>query len=307
MISIRKLIKKYGDLVALNGIDLEIKSGEILGLLGHNGAGKTTLMKIITGILPYNFGEVLIDGMSVLDFSKIRKIKKMIGYLPEFCPLYMDMKVIDFLSFFAKIRGVNKSDLKDRIDMVLNAVNLKEKKDKFIFSLSKGYRQRVGIAQALIHNPKILILDEPTSGLDPIRIREIRDLIQSLKEDRTIILSTHILTEASHMCDRIVIISNGNIKIQGTEEEILRSFEDQKIQLKLSSDSSQNNIINLLSEIPGVNSVNIYPKYIEVDYSLNNDPSYNIAKTLVSKNIPFTEIVKKRSSLEKAFIQLTDN
>ncbi len=212
MIEVKNLVKSYGNFVAVKGISFKAESGSILGFLGPNGAGKTTTMRIITGFMPATSGTVLIDGLDIFSNSLAARAK--IGYLPENPPLYTDMRVEAYLRFVARLRGVAKSKVDAALDHVLNVCGLTDMAGRICGQLSKGYRQRVGLAQALIHDPPVLVLDEPTIGLDPRQIHEIRGLIHELAGNRTVVLSTHILPEVSQICDKVVIIADGHVVLQ---------------------------------------------------------------------------------------------
>jgi len=212
MIEVRNLTKAYGSFVAVNGISFKAEQSQILGFLGPNGAGKTTTMRVITGYMPATSGTVLINGLDI--FSNSLEARRLIGYLPENPPLYSDMRVDGYLRFVAKLRGVKRSAVDSALDHVLQVCGLTEMAHRICGQLSKGYRQRVGLAQALIHNPPVLVLDEPTIGLDPRQIHEIRELIRGLAGQRTIVLSTHILPEVSQICDKVVIINDGRVVLE---------------------------------------------------------------------------------------------
>jgi len=217
-IKIQNLTKVYGQQKALNNIGFEISKGEIVGFLGPNGAGKSTTMKILSGYLKPTGGTATLNGVDVDTESK--EIKKHIGYLPEHNPLYLDMYVEEFLNFVGSLYGFSKSQLKERTEEIIKKVGLGPEKHKKIAQLSKGYRQRVGLAQALIHNPDVLILDEPTTGLDPNQLVEIRELIKQVGKDKTVILSTHIMQEVEAICDRVIIINHGEIVADAALSEI---------------------------------------------------------------------------------------
>jgi gliding motility-associated transport system ATP-binding protein len=214
MIEVRNLTKRYGDLVAVRDISFSAATGQVLGFLGPNGAGKTTTMRIITGFMPATSGTVKVAGYDIFDDSY--EVRKRIGYLPENPPLYADMTVTTYLRFVGRIRGIAKAEMSDAIDKVLHTCGLAEVTNRVVGHLSKGFRQRVGLAQALIHNPSVLVLDEPTIGLDPRQIIDIRTLIRQLAGDRTVILSTHILPEVSQLCEKVVIINEGYIAVEDT-------------------------------------------------------------------------------------------
>ena len=212
MIEVKNLTKVYGDFVAVKDVSFKAENGSILGFLGPNGAGKTTTMRIITGFMPATAGTVLIDGLDI--FSQSLEARRKIGYLPETPPLYTDMRVESYLRFVAKLRGVPRAKIESALDHVLEVCGLTDMARRICGQLSKGYRQRVGLAQALIHDPPVLVLDEPTIGLDPRQIHEIRGLIHHLAGNRTVVLSTHILPEVSQICDKVVIIADGHVVLE---------------------------------------------------------------------------------------------
>ena len=226
MIEVKNLTKRYGDFVAVRDVSFKAAHGSILGFLGPNGAGKTTTMRIITGFMPATTGTVLVDGLDI--FSQSLEARRRIGYLPESPPLYSDMRVAAFLRFAAKLRGVNRSEVDAAVDRVLKICGLADMAYRICGQLSKGYRQRVGLAQAIIHNPPVLVLDEPTIGLDPRQIHQIRGLIHELRGQHTIVLSTHILPEVSQICDRVVIINAGRVVLEESLSNLAagKSLED---------------------------------------------------------------------------------
>ncbi len=226
-ISVESLTKKYGEQKAVNNISFEIKTGEVVGFLGPNGAGKSTTMKMITCYMAPSSGDVRLDNLSIHNDGD--EIKKKIGYLPEHNPLYTDMPIIDYLRFSAAIQGVEKSKISSRIEEMIDLCGLNKEKHKKINELSKGYRQRVGLAQAMIHDPEILILDEPTTGLDPNQIIEIRKLIKELGKEKTVLLSSHILSEVEATCDRILIINKGRIVADGSSELLRQQAQGQEL------------------------------------------------------------------------------
>lgn len=226
-IIVENLTKKYGEQKAVNDISFEIKTGEVVGFLGPNGAGKSTTMKIITCFMAPSSGDVKLDGSSIHTDPEL--IKKKIGYLPENNPLYLDMPIVEYLRFSAEVQGVEKSLIPTRIGEMIDKCGLDREKHKNINELSKGYRQRVGLAQAMIHDPEILILDEPTTGLDPNQIVEIRRLIKELGEEKTVILSSHILSEVEATCDRILIINRGRIVADGSSDTLRSQAEGQEL------------------------------------------------------------------------------
>lgn len=233
MIEAKQITKSYGDIHAVRGISFNINKGEIVGFLGANGAGKTTTMRILVGALPSTTGTAVIAGYDINDNPM--EVKKRIGYLPETPPLYEDLTVVSYLKFVTQIKGVASAERKERIDWVLERCNLTDVSRRMIGNLSKGYKQRVGLAQAIINKPDVLVLDEPTVGLDPSQIREIRELISELSKDHTIILSTHILPEVTMICNRAIIINRGRIVTEGTIKELTKSGTLEEVFVNLMS------------------------------------------------------------------------
>ena len=221
MIEVAKLSKRYGDRAAIRDVSFTAQTGQILGFLGPNGAGKTTTMRIITGFMPATSGTVRVDGFDV--FEQSSEVRRRIGYLPENPPLYNDMAAVPYLRFAAKLKGMNRAAIEDAIERVLHTCGLTEVRHRLLGHLSKGFRQRVGLAQALIHDPPVLILDEPTIGLDPRQIIEIRSLIKTLRVQRTVVLSTHILPEVSQVCDKVVVINEGCVVLEDQLANLTRT------------------------------------------------------------------------------------
>jgi ABC-2 type transport system ATP-binding protein len=234
MIEVRNLTKRYGEFVAVRDISFTASPGQILGFLGPNGAGKTTTMRIITGFMPATSGTVKVAGYDIFDDSY--EVRKRIGYLPENPPLYSDMTVTGYLRFVGRIRGISRAELNDSVDRVLRKCGLTEVTTRVIGHLSKGFRQRVGLAQALVHNPNVLVLDEPTIGLDPRQIIEIRTLIRELSAERTVILSTHILPEVSQLCQKVVIINAGRIVVEDTLANLTQEMSLEQVFLRYVAD-----------------------------------------------------------------------
>ena len=218
MIEVQELTKTFGETRAVDAVSFTVRSGEILGFLGPNGAGKTTTMRVITCFLPPTGGRVLVDGLDVVERSL--EVRHKIGYLPESAPLYLDMNVVDYLRFIAAVRRVPQAQVREKVRHAVDVCGLDEVVQKNVGQLSSGYRQRVGLAQAILHDPEILVLDEPTRGLDPNQIHEIRDLIKELGRQKTVIFSTHILQEVEVLCDRVLIIDHGKIKFDGSKEDL---------------------------------------------------------------------------------------
>lgn len=241
MIAAENLSRKYGDFTAVSNVSFKIGSGEIVGLLGHNGAGKTTIMKMLTGYLEPTAGSVTINSMNVE--TERESVQALIGYLPENCPIYTDMTVIDFLDYAAELKGVSETDRPDALRKAIQATGLQEKATAPISSLSRGYRQRAGVAQAILHEPKIVILDEPTNGLDPSQIKHMRSLIKSLAENATVILSTHILQEVQAICDRVIIINRGQLALDSKLSEL-----ESKQRIRLITNGEPDRVCALVKE-----------------------------------------------------------
>jgi len=308
-IKVENLTKKYGTQRAVDNISFEVKEGEILGFLGPNGAGKTTTMKIITCYMAPSDGDVTVDGLSIHENPDL--IKKKIGYLPESNPLYYDMPVLEYLEFVAELQGVPKDQIKKRIVEMVRVCGLNVEKHKKIGELSKGYRQRVGLAQAMIHDPDILILDEPTTGLDPNQIVEIRKLIRELGREKTVILSTHILPEVEATCDRILIINKGKIVADGTPDSLRNKAKGHEVlRVQISEASSKDEIISSLQQLENVALVD--PVQIsENTFMVNSNPGTSSRKDIfnlcVNKNWVLTEMSPIETKLEDIFRELTTN
>ncbi len=307
MIEIKNLLKCYGENIAVNNISFSVDKGEILGFLGPNGAGKSTTMNILTGYISYTEGSVKIDGIDML--KNPTDCKKRIGYLPEQPPLYMDMTVSEYLDFVCDIKKV-KENKKEHIEDVLNMVGIIDVKDRLIKNLSKGYKQRVGIAQALIGNPEILILDEPTVGLDPKQIIEIRNLIKTLGENRTVILSSHILSEISAICERVIIINGGEIVAIDTPENLGKSLSANN-RYVVTSDDDADKVKEVIGAISGVVSVTASEGKEEgtTDFTIEatSDIRKDITFELANKGISILMIAEDELSLEDIFLELTDD
>jgi ABC-2 type transport system ATP-binding protein len=303
MIEVRNVTKSFGPTVALNDVSFSLKQGEILGFLGPNGAGKSTAMKIITTFLAADSGSVRVDGIDVM--ADPLKVRSLIGYLPENNPLYVDMLVSEYLRFVGQARGLSGNQLKQRTEWVTESCGIKSVLHKSINELSKGYKQRTGLAQALIHDPEILILDEPTSGLDPLQIIGIRELIHSLAKKKTIIFSTHILQEVAPVTDRVVIINNGNIIADGMIDDLQKqAMETNRLFVTINSPDAGNG----LSSLEGVESVNeLGNNRFEVRASFDLDLRSDIVTLSQQNNWQLLEIQEALFSLEDTFIALNQN
>lgn len=307
-IKLENLTKIYDYQKAVDNISFEVKTGEILGFLGPNGAGKTTTMKAITCYLTPDSGDIKVGGLSVLQNPSV--VKKNIGYLPENNPLYIDMAVIDYLKFAAELQNVPKEKIKDRLWEMIQVCGLKNEKHKKIRELSKGYKQRVGLAQAMIHDPKILILDEPTTGLDPNQIVEIRELIRRIGQEKTVILSSHILAEVEATCDRIIIINKGKIVADGTSEELRKQAEgDEMLKIQING-GEVNEIFRALQSTESValvDLINVEQQLFEVQSHKGMKSAKNIFSLCASKGWYIGQLTPVETKLEDVFREVTTN
>jgi len=308
VIEVRNLVKYYGDFPAVKDITFSVEKGEILGFLGPNAAGKTTTMRIITGYMPATRGTVKVAGYDV--FEHPLEVKKRIGYLPENPPLYMDMRVRDYLRFVAEIKGVDRKGVNAEVERVAELVSITHVLDKYAQKLSKGYRQRVGLAQALINNPPVLILDEPTIGLDPKQIIEVRELIKSLGSEHTIILSTHILPEVSMTCSRVVIINEGKLVAMDTPENLTARLQGSEtvfvevegpIQDVLGAIEKMEEVISATVEQRKGDEVGLF----KVQARVGSDIRKKLASLVVNSNWGLLELRPEKLSLEEIFLKLT--
>ena len=308
MIELKHVTKRYGAKCAVNDISFTINKGEVLGFLGRNGAGKSTTMNMITGYISASEGQILIDGMDILE--QPREAKRRIGYLPELPPLYMDMTVEEYLKFVCEIKEVRRKSQKAHLDDLYNLVKITDVRHRLIRNLSKGYKQRVGVAQALVGNPEVVIMDEPTVGLDPKQIIEIRKLISGLGENHTVVLSSHILHEVADVCDRVVIINKGQIVAQDTLANLTHGIGE-SIRLTVRIIGPEKPVTRMLREIPGV-------KYVEtlgsreadsVDYLVESDSKTDVRRPLVNAMLAggYSLLMLKPMdvTLEDIFLQLT--
>ena len=307
MIEVQGLTKRYGPITAVDNVTFRAEAGEILGFLGPNGAGKTTTMRVITGYMPATDGKAVVAGYDV--FEKPLEAKRRTGYLPETPPLYPDMTVREYLTFVAKVKGVPRRDTAARVQEVMKRTWVADMAGRHCGKLSKGYRQRVGLAQALIHNPEVLVLDEPTAGLDPKQIIETRQLVRELGGSHTIILSTHILPEVAQTCQRVVIINRGRVVAVDTPENLtarLKGAETMYVQVEADgSDAAA-----ALSAIPGVTRVTPADQRsagggFEVESHRGTDVRREIARTIVTRGWGLLELRPMRMSLEEIFLQVT--
>ena len=296
-IQVKEVSKFYGKQKALDALSFEISDAEVVGFLGPNGAGKSTMMKIITGFLPQSSGDVFVNGLNVMEHSL--EIRKQIGYLPEHNPLYLDLYVKEYLEYVAGIYKLGKKK-KQRVDEMIELTGLGLEQKKKIGALSKGYRQRVGLAQALIHDPKVLILDEPTTGLDPNQLIEVRQLIQNIGKEKTVMLSTHIMQEVEAICERVLIINKGQLVADQASNDILNMSQNLVLDLQFTADIPK----HLLQNITGVERVDQGPDH-RYQLSAKTDVRKQIFQMAVDNQFIILEMKSQERNLEALFHELT--
>ena len=310
MIEVKNLVKRYGDHTAVDHLSFEIEKGKIYGFLGPNGAGKSTTMNMITGYIASTEGTVVIDGHDILEEPE--EAKKCIGYLPEMPPLYYDMTVLEYLKFVADLKKIPKDKKASMIEEIMDMVKITDMKNRLIKNLSKGYRQRVGIAQAVLGYPEVIILDEPTVGLDPKQINEIRDLIKGLKKKHTVILSSHILSEVSAVCDYVLIISHGKLVASDTPENLGKLAAGSN-SLSLLVKGPKDTVRAALEAVEGVKEVTAEKSpeegvcAVSVATEENTDVREKVFNSMVNAGCPILEMQSKKVSLEEIFLELTEN
>jgi ABC-2 type transport system ATP-binding protein len=303
MIKVNGLTKDYGARRALNSISFDANQGEIVGFLGPNGAGKTTTMRILTGYMPPTDGEAIVAGYDVVEESL--EVRKRVGYLPETVPLYNDMTALDYLKFMAELRQIPNRE--DRAYETLEMVNLKDRANSFIGNFSKGMKQRVGLAQALLHRPEVIILDEPTIGLDPAQVVEVRKVIREIGKDRTVLFSTHILSEAQQICDRVLIINKGRIVAEDTPENLQsRVLGAERVFLRVRGDADGLN--DTVKKVKGTRKVETkLEDAVEFEFSAGQDVRPQVAKAVVQAGFELLEMRPVGMSLEEIFLELTED
>ena len=309
MIEVKNLVKRYGDHVAVNNLSFTVEEGQIYGFLGPNGAGKSTTMNIITGYLASTEGEVLINGHNILEEPE--EAKKCIGYLPELPPVYTDMTVLEYLKFVAELKKIPKDQRKKQILEVMNLVKITDMQNRLIKNLSKGYRQRVGLAQAVLGFPEIIILDEPSVGLDPKQIIEIRELIRQLAKKHTVILSSHILAEVREVCDYILIISKGKLVASDTPENLERNLGDSDL-IEIETKASPDEVRRILETVDGIRSIST--KHLEngitwaqIQEKKNTDVREKVFQAFAQNHQPLLKLNPLQVSLEDVFMELTQS
>jgi ABC-2 type transport system ATP-binding protein len=305
VIEVNDLTRYYGQKQAISNVSFKVKKGEILGLLGPNAAGKTTAMRILTCYMPPTSGTATVGGFDI--FEQSMEVRKITGYLPENPPLYNELTVDDYLKFVAKIKGVEKDKMKSEIETVIEKASVGEVRNRVIGKLSKGFKQRVGLAQCLINNPEVVILDEPTVGLDPKQIIEIRELIKNLKGDHTIILSSHILPEVEQTCERVVIISEGRVVAEDTPDNLTARMKgSDRVILEVEGEKKKvEDIFKSFSDVTSVNVSQMAGKLLKVAVESNKDLRKDYAQALVSKKVGLLEMQADKVTLEDIFLHLT--
>ena len=301
MIEVEHLTKKYGDLLAVQDLSFSVEKGHIWGFLGPNAAGKTTTMRILTGYLPATDGKAAIAGLDV--FEQPNEVKKILGYLPENVPLYPEMTVQSFFHFVAEIKQIPPPKRKEAVEKAISVSSLDSVRKRLIKNISRGFKQRVGIAQALIHDPQVLVLDEPTIGLDPAQIMEIRQLIKTLKEDRTIILSTHILAEVTQTCDGVVIINEGKLMASGSLEELTASLQEKEgVHIKLRNGGAEK--ADHFRNIPGVEKVTVKEGGYRIEWAKGKDKRDDITKYIVERGWGLIEMNSLGLNIEDLYLRV---
>ena len=301
MIAVEHLTKKYGDLMAVSDLSFKVEKGKIWGFLGPNAAGKTTTMRILTGYLPATDGKASVGKFDV--FEQPNEVKQILGYLPETLPLYPDMTVTEYLNFVASIKKIPSAKKKEAVGKAIKVSGLDQVKGRLIKNISRGFKQRVGIAQALVHDPQVLILDEPTIGLDPAQIIEIRQLIKSLKGEHTVILSTHILAEVTQTCDGVVIIKEGKLMASGSLEELTASFRTKEGAVVRVRRNIQDAAV-LLRTIPGVEKVNREDNELKIEWKPGQDLRDDIAKLILERQFGLLELRPMAMSIEDLYLKI---
>lgn len=303
MIKVSGLTKDYGSRRAIHNLNFDCQQGEIVGFLGPNGAGKTTTMRILTGYMPPSDGEAVVAGYDVVEESL--EVRKRVGYLPESVPLYYDMAVADYLKYMGELRHI--PNVEDRVDEVLDMVGLIDRANGYIGNLSKGMKQRVGLAQALLHRPEVLILDEPTIGLDPGQVVEVRELIREIGKERTVLLSTHLLNEAQNLCDRVLIINKGKIVAEDTTENLqARLLGAERVVVRVRGEADE--LADSIKSVKGVRKVEtLEDGGVEFEFASGKDLRPEVAKQVIKDGYDLLELRPLGMSLEEIFLELTGN
>jgi ABC-2 type transport system ATP-binding protein len=303
MIQVEGLTKYYGPFKAIDSLSFHADTGEIVGFLGPNGAGKTTTMRILTGYMPPSEGRATIAGFDV--FEQSMEVRERIGYMPETVPLYKELTVWHYIDYMAALHGMRNPGRSERVDEVLDRVGMLDRADSLIDSLSKGMRQRVGLAQAIVHKPEVLILDEPTIGLDPRQVREVRELIREMGEDRTVLLSTHILSEVSQLCSRILIINNGQIVAEDSPATLANRLQGTNRFFVRVGNATPKEMVKAIRGAKGISEVHPTDQGVEITAADKEDPRPAVAAIIAQKSWDLLELRSMDMSLEDIFLQLT--
>lgn len=305
MIELKNVTKKYGDFIAIDNISFKIEKGDIVGLLGENGAGKTTIMKLITGLTDPTCGEIFVNGEKITN-----KTKKIIGYMPENTPLYHDLTVKEFINYMSELKSIKRKNRKNEVERLIKELGLENVKNKIIKNLSKGYKQRVSMAGALVGNPEIIILDEPTVGLDPKQIIEIRNLIKNLRKEHTILFSSHILSEVNQLCKKIIVVHQGKIIFEDNSENILE--KDERCSLIVILEDEHNCIKKIQNEMPEIKEIKLIEKFekniykYEIIVTGERDIRKELSKKIVDNDATIIELKKSEKNLENIFLNLIE-
>lgn len=302
MIEVEHLIKRYGTVTAVDGISFSTHKGEIVGLLGPNGAGKTTTMRMLTGFMPPTAGQVRICGFDVVEDSM--EVRKRVGYMPERVPIYPDMTLEGYVTFWARLRGVN--DVRGRVEHVLKQFELLDRRRQLVRFLSKGLRQRLGLAQTLVHNPEVIILDEPTIGIDPRQVIEVRQAVKSLRENHTVLFSSHILSEVEQVCDRVIIIHQGRVVGEGTPDALSRQLAARQQVFVQVEGVHAEKVIAILKKLPKVNTVRPMESGLLVVTQSQEDIRPMISRLIASEGLTLLEMHSVETRLEDVFLSLTE-
>ncbi|TCT15560.1 ABC-2 type transport system ATP-binding protein [Natranaerovirga pectinivora] len=305
MLTIKNLYKSYGKFLALDNLNLEIKRGEIFGFVGPNGAGKTTTMRIVSGLLKADSGEVYVDGVNAMRDTKA--LKEKIGYMPDFFGVYDNLKAIEYLEFYASIYKIVGSDARQICLDLLELVNLSDKANTYVDSLSRGMKQRLCLARCLVHNPELLILDEPASGMDPRARYEMKEILKNLKElGKTIIVSSHILPELAEVCSKVGIIDKGRLMVSGTVDEIMYNMNHMTpLKIKVLRDTEK--AVKFLKEQPNIDHIKVSDSLITANFNGGEDDTVEMLQKLIKNEIPVLSFGQEAGNLETLFIQITDN
>lgn len=305
MIELKNVTKKYGDFIAIDNISFKIEKGDIVGLLGENGAGKTTIMKLITGLADPTCGEIIVNGEKITN-----KTKKIIGYMPENTPLYYDLTVKEFINYISELKLIKRKDRKNEVERLIKELSLENVKNKIIKNLSKGYKQRVSMAGALVGNPEIIILDEPTVGLDPKQIIEIRNLIKTLRKEHTILFSSHILSEVNQLCKKILVVHEGKIIFEDNSENVLEN--NTRCSLIVSIEDEHNCMEKIQNEMPEIKEIKLIEKFekniykYEIVVTGEKDIRKELSKRIVDNDATIIELKKSENNLENIFLNLIE-